>query len=194
MQGFGAQTHLFSEVTGPQQFERTKKEVSNGHQKDTDPIFVNPPPDGLLDNAKLRVNFWEGGEDNNFSIFRVRQFSEWPEPLHWIAFPVENPHQTPHSLNCLPPFHWETPYFSLKSASSHPLPKNWLWETPRKCSQSECWASKFRTVGDPQTLENKSIFPPQKSFRIVLPPVRLVPFPFLEGPPLSNSQSSPWNS
>ena len=25
MQGFGAQTHLFSEVTGPQQFERTKK-------------------------------------------------------------------------------------------------------------------------------------------------------------------------
>ena len=24
--------------------------------------------------------------------------------LNWIAFPVKNPHQTPHSLNCLPPF------------------------------------------------------------------------------------------
>ena len=52
MQGFGAQTHLFSEVTGPQQFERTKRnEVSNGPQKVTDPIFVNPPPEGLLNNA-----------------------------------------------------------------------------------------------------------------------------------------------
>ena len=50
MQGFGAQAHLFSEVTGPQQFERTKTEVSNGPQKVTDPIFVNPPPEGLLNN------------------------------------------------------------------------------------------------------------------------------------------------
>ena len=40
MQGFGAQTHLFSEVTGPRP------------QKVTDPIFVNPPPEGLLNNAK----------------------------------------------------------------------------------------------------------------------------------------------
>ena len=47
MQGLGAQTHLFSDVTAPQQFERTKKEVSNGPQKVTDPIFVNPPPEGL---------------------------------------------------------------------------------------------------------------------------------------------------
>ena len=42
MQGFGAQTHFFSEGTGPQQSERTKKEVSNGPQKVTDPIIVNP--------------------------------------------------------------------------------------------------------------------------------------------------------
>ena len=33
-----------------------------------------------------------------------------------------NPFQTPHSLNCLPPS-TEKPFFSLKSASSHPLPK-----------------------------------------------------------------------
>ena len=30
-----------------------KKEVSNGPQKVTDPIFVNPPPEGLLKNAKV---------------------------------------------------------------------------------------------------------------------------------------------
>ena len=30
----------------------------------------------------LRANFREGDEDSNLSIFRVRRFSEWPEPLH----------------------------------------------------------------------------------------------------------------
>ena len=55
MQGFGAQTHLFSEVTEPQQFEQTKKEVSNGPQKVTDAIFVNPPPEGLLNNANFNL-------------------------------------------------------------------------------------------------------------------------------------------
>ena len=51
---------------------------------------------------------------------------------HWIArtsslncLSCRDPYQTPHSLNCLPPFHWK-PLFSLKNASSHPLPKNRL--------------------------------------------------------------------
>ena len=30
----------------------------------------------------LRADFREGDEDSNFSVFRVRRFSEWPEPLH----------------------------------------------------------------------------------------------------------------
>ena len=30
----------------------------------------------------LGADFREGDEDSNFSIFRVRRFSEWPEPLH----------------------------------------------------------------------------------------------------------------
>ena len=51
MQCFGVQTRLFSEVTGPQQLSE-QKEVSNGPQKVTDPIFVNPSPEGLLNNAK----------------------------------------------------------------------------------------------------------------------------------------------
>ena len=41
--------------------------------------------------SALWADFWEGDEDSNFSVFRVRQFSEWPGPLHWIAFPVEIP-------------------------------------------------------------------------------------------------------
>ena len=69
----------------------------------------------------------EGDEDSNFSLFRVRRFTESPGPLHWIAFPVE--------ILTRPLIHWipsplftENPFFSLKRASSHPLPKNRLWE------------------------------------------------------------------
>ena len=38
-----------------------KKEVSNWPQKVTDPIFVNPPPEGLLNNAKVFPQFHLGG-------------------------------------------------------------------------------------------------------------------------------------
>ena len=64
------------------------------------------------------ADFREGDEDSNFSLFRVRQFTEWPGPLHWIAFPVE--------ILTTPPIHWiasplftANPFFSLKRASSH---------------------------------------------------------------------------
>ena len=68
---------------------------------------------------------------------RGQQFFTFQSPaVHWIA-------QT-SSLNCLscriltkPLIHWiasplftENPFFSLKSASSHPLPKNRLWKIP----------------------------------------------------------------
>ena len=56
MQGFGAQTHCFLRSPGPNNLSE-QKEVSNGPQKVTDPIFVNPPPEGLLNNAKLYEQF-----------------------------------------------------------------------------------------------------------------------------------------
>ena len=31
---------------------------------------------------QIRADFRAGDEDSNFSVFRVRRFSEWPEPLH----------------------------------------------------------------------------------------------------------------
>ena len=74
----------------------------------------------------IRADFQEGDEDSNFPVFRIRRFTESPGPLHWIAFPLE--------ILTNPPIHWiasplftENPFFSLKSASSHPLPKNRLW-------------------------------------------------------------------
>ena len=54
------------------------------------------------------------------------QFSEsggslnGPDLLNCLS--CRHPYQTPHSLNCLPPFN-EKPFFSLKSASPHPLTK-----------------------------------------------------------------------
>ena len=59
----------------------------------------------------------------------------------------------------------------------------WNPETPRKRSQSKFWISRFRTVGDPQTLENKADSLSRFISENCATPVRLVPFPFLEGPP-----------
>ena len=46
------------------------------------------PKDKVFE-QEIRADFREGDEDSNFSIFRVRQFTEWPGPLHSIAFSVE---------------------------------------------------------------------------------------------------------
>ena len=63
-----------------------------------------------------------GDEDSNFSVFRARRFSEWPEPLHWIVFPVE--------ILTKPLIHWiasplftETPFFHWKVLGRIPFPK-----------------------------------------------------------------------
>ena len=65
-----------------------------------------------------------------------------------------NPYQTPHSLNCLPPFHCK-PLFSLKSALSHPLPKNRLRQKAYArlhfyFKRRELRVSGHKTCGPPQ--------------------------------------------
>ena len=37
---------------------------------------------GFLLGGGLRADFREGDEDSNFSVFRVRRFTELPGPLH----------------------------------------------------------------------------------------------------------------
>ena len=85
----------------------------------------------------LRADFREGDEDSNFSVFRVRPFSEWPEPLHWIAF---------LEILTKPLIHWiasplftENPvFFTEKCFVASPSQKSalgpafdLLWEPPR---------------------------------------------------------------
>ena len=55
MQGFGAQTHLFSEVAGHQQFEQTRKKCPMDIRKLLTPFLFTPPPEGLLNNANHNV-------------------------------------------------------------------------------------------------------------------------------------------
>ena len=51
--------------------------------------------------------FWGRGWRQQFFNFRVRRFSEWPEPLHWVAFPV--------GILTKPLIHWTASPFSLKN-------------------------------------------------------------------------------
>ena len=74
---------------------------------------------------KIRADFREGDEDSNFALFRVRRSTESPGPLHWIAFSAEILTKPLIHWIASPPFN-ENPFFSVKSASSHPLPKNRL--------------------------------------------------------------------
>ena len=57
--------------------------------------------------VQIGADFWEVDLETNFSIFRVRRFTEWPGPLHWTAFPVE--------ILTKPLIHWIPPPFSLKT-------------------------------------------------------------------------------
>ena len=78
-------------------------------------------------NAEFRSWFLGSGFGQQLFNFRSPAF-------HWIArtsslncLSCRNPYQTPHSLNPSPLF-TENPFFSLKSVSSDPLPKNRLLE------------------------------------------------------------------
>ena len=62
------------------------------------------------------------GEDNNFSLFRVRRFTEWPGPLHWIAFPVKILPNPPFT-ELPPPCSLKTPFFHWKVLRRIPSPK-----------------------------------------------------------------------
>ena len=107
-------------------------------------VFVN--------SSHTRADFREGDEDSNFSVFRVRRFTESPGPLHWIAFPVE--------ILTKPPIHWiasplftEKPrFFYWKSASSHPLPKNQLWRGTEPNLSAPPIADRYRSTIAPSFL------------------------------------------
>ena len=45
-------------------------------------ILISPIPVSDLQKVQVGADFREGDKDSNFSVFRVRQFTEWPGPLH----------------------------------------------------------------------------------------------------------------
>ena len=79
-----------------------------------------------------RADLHEGDGDNNFSVFRVRWFTEWPGSLHCIAFPVEILTK-PSFTECLPPFHWKPFFFTeqcfVASPPKQSAPVSLSWQT-----------------------------------------------------------------
>ena len=51
--------------------------------------------------------------------FSESGFTEWPQPPHWIVFPVESL-PNPSFTECLPNFHWKTPFFTEKCFVASP--------------------------------------------------------------------------
>ena len=96
----------------------------------------------------VRDDFREGDEDSNFSIFRVRWFTECPPDL-FTELPSMKKSLPNPSFTELPPLFSQTKtnFFSLKSAPSHPLPKHLLWKCLRPCFRVPSLQCRFESVG-----------------------------------------------
>ena len=56
--------------------------TATSFQKFTSEFSASAPIASKILLPWVRADFWEGDEDSSFSVFKVRRFSEWPEPLH----------------------------------------------------------------------------------------------------------------
>ena len=90
------------------------------------------PVAGVLHGKSLEV-LWEVLPSKSWFSGRGwgQQLFTFQSPaVHWIArtsslncLSCRNPYQTPHSLNCLPPFHWKPLFFHWKVLRRIPSPK-----------------------------------------------------------------------
>ena len=82
-----AQNTCFSEVTGPQNLSRTEKEVlSSGPQKVTvTTIFVNPPPEGIFNNAKSMDHYLAGVKTLSEHFQRTFE-RHWSIPFSGVSY------------------------------------------------------------------------------------------------------------
>ena len=97
--------------------------------------------------------------------------------VHWIArtssldcLSCRNPYQTPHSLNCLPPFHWKTPFFTEKCFVASPSQKSASIMGATHGNNQDCFNSseqllhKHLCSPSPRrlkALENHAVFEPE---------------------------------
>ena len=84
-------------------------------------LAIPPSPGGGV--KTIRADFQEGDKDSNFSVFRVRRFTESPGSLHWIAFPVEILIPNPPFTELRHPFSLKSPSFQWKVPRRIPFPK-----------------------------------------------------------------------
>ena len=75
----------------------------------------------------LGADFREVDLDSNFSVFRVRRFTEWPGPLHWLAFPVEILTRPLIHWIPPPPFHWKPLFFLTEKCFQKSAPMESLY-------------------------------------------------------------------
>ena len=73
---------------------------------------------------RVRADFREGDEDSNFPVVRVRRFTESARASSPNCLSCRNPYQTPHSLNCLPPYHWKALFLTEKCFVASPSQKS----------------------------------------------------------------------
>ena len=86
---------------------------------------------------RLTRSFWQSSDNFAKSWFSGRgwgpQLFSFQSPVvHWLVrtaslnclFSCRSPYQTPHALNCLPPFHWKTLFFTGKCFVASPSPKS----------------------------------------------------------------------
>ena len=135
---------LVREVGGP-------KDKTNGRERDALSWHFLPHPLPGVPFWPSPISTFRSGDlgkgwVRKISSHKVRWFTEWPKPLHWIAFPVE--FLTKGFIHLMPCPHSVTRRFSsLISASSHPLPQTPL-RTFLKCQlpSFQCRFASFLSI------------------------------------------------
>ena len=103
--------------------------------KNPPPLLKNPPPllqsidpPSWLAQGFSKFKSWFSGRGWGQQLFTFQS-----PAVHWMArtsslncLSCRNPYQTPHSLNCLPPFHWKPLFFTEKCFVASPPPKSAL--------------------------------------------------------------------
>ena len=72
---------------------------------------------------KIGTDFREGGEEQQLFNFQTPAVQWRARTSSLNCLSCRNPYQTPHSLNCLPPFHWKPLSFTEKCFVASPSQK-----------------------------------------------------------------------
>ena len=138
MQGFGAQTHWFSEVTGPQQFERTKKKCPMDLRMLLTPFLLTPLQrdfQTMLKNGKFLI--CSGLHENYLMNRRARTRSVLQKKGCDFTMQPQTPHLSGQTLLLRVDFGVNFCSFFRGFAKGR-FPKGWFWRMfPRNENRNE---------------------------------------------------------